>query len=571
MKKKTHEGNFVTIDIGSVSIKAVVVEISAKTKRLISVEEEKYDAPLLNREDEQSKGIVVKALKRLNERLSVYKNITVGSIYSNRELQVKILDLPQQIQAEVLEKTLNWEAKKMLSASYKDAPYSYSYKIIRNNPFSVVLSVVPDSFLKKHIDLFKSAGIKLSGLYPEVYSGTSLLGMADITGLPAVSVVNVGYVGTHLQIFSAGELKFYRYIPSGMSEMSVKPTSAELEVYSQKIRFSFDYFRAVSKLNQIDLLSFMGGGAASEGFLSYEQSYFSPTKINALDVSSGIDIAAVMSKSHNEAVSAEAKQKYILPFIPAIGGSLAASAKDSDKMNLIAQMAAREKERLYESFVNKMPIYAAVGMLLAGLVVSFGYRGIIKERMSLQYAQIAIQKQKALELKSEDEIMRDKSGRPIQILKLSGKFGKILNPVIERPDMSVALARIRILARENGVIPEEIMVKTDAEAAFINLPSSDAASNNPELKKEESETNPYLSSLEQTEIGEQELASSVAGEICVIKGLGSDASCVAEFAKRLVDASTDKQIRKGPLLRIVSIVSRQTPKGTEFLIKGVLP
>lgn len=122
MKKKTHEGNFVTIDIGSVSIKAVVVEISAKTKRLISVEEEKYDAPLLNREDEQSKGIVVKALKRLNERLSVYKNITVGSIYSNRELQVKILDLPQQIQAEVLEKTLNWKRKKCFPLLIKMLP-----------------------------------------------------------------------------------------------------------------------------------------------------------------------------------------------------------------------------------------------------------------------------------------------------------------------------------------------------------------------------------------------------------------------------------------------------------------
>ncbi|MDD3000304.1 MAG: hypothetical protein PHF29_00940 [Candidatus Riflebacteria bacterium] len=571
MKKKTHEGNFVTIDIGSVSIKAVVLEINAKTKRLVTVEEEKYAAPLLNREDEQSKVIVVKALKRIYERLSSYKNITIGALYSSRELQVKILDLPQQIQADVLEKTLNWEARKMLSASYKDAPYSYSYKIIRNNPFSVVLSVVPDSLLKKHIDLFKSAGIKLNGLYPEVYSGAALLGMADITGLPAVSVVNVGYVGTHLQIFSAGELKFYRYIPSGMSEMSAKPTAAELEVYSQKIRFSFDYFRAVSKLNQIDLLSFMGGGAASEGFLPYEQSYFSPTKINALDVSSGIDIAAVMSKAHNEAVTAEAKQNFILSFIPAIGGSLAASAGDSDKMNLIAQMTAREKERLYENFVNKMPVYAAVGIVLTALVVSFAYKGLIDEKISEQRNQIAIQKQKAIELESEGEIMKDKNGRPIQILKLSGKLGKILNPVVERPDISVALARVRILARENGITPEEILVKTEAEASFINLPASEATSNNSELKKEESETNPYLSSLEQTEMGEQELASSIDGEVCIIKGLGSDASCVAEFAKRLVDASAGKQRKKGPLLRIVSVASRQTPKGTEFLIKGVLP
>lgn len=571
MKKKTHEGNFVTIDIGSVSIKAVVVEITAKTKRLVSVEEEKYAAPLLNREDEQSKVIVVKALKRLYEKLSGYKNITIGALYSSRELQVKILDLPQQIQADVLEKTLNWEARKMLSASYKDAPYSYSYKIIRNNPFSVVLSVVPDSLLKKHIDLFKSAGIKLSGLYPEVYSGAALLGMADITGLPAVSVVNVGYVGTHLQIFSAGELKFYRYIPSGMSEMSAKPTAAELEVYSQKIRFSFDYFRAVSKLNQIDLLSFMGGGAASEGFLAYEQSYFSPTKINGLDVSSGIDIATVMSKAHSEAVSAEVKQSFIFPFIPAIGGSLAASAGDSDKMNLIAQMVARDKERLYENFVSKMPVYAAVGIILAALVISFGYKGLIDEKISEQRNKIALQKQKADAFKSEGETMKDKNGKPIQILKLSGKLGKILNPVVERPDISVALARVRILARENGITPEEIMVKTEAEAGFINLPASEATSNNPELKKEEAETNPYLSSLEQTEMGEQELSSSIDGEVCIIKGLGSDASCVAEFAKRLVDASDNKQTKKGPLLRIVSISSRQTPKGTEFLIKGVLP
>ncbi|EKD84282.1 MAG: hypothetical protein ACD_39C00136G0008, partial [uncultured bacterium] len=294
MKNTNNKGLYAAFDIGTVSIKAAIIEVTDSGKRIATIEEEALKLPADFPGEEEHRQHVIESLKSLASRLPMKECRHVSALYSNRELQVKIIELPSQVQIEQIDKILNWEAKKLLSPNFREEPYAFAYKVVRKSPYMVALAVIPQRLLERFADLFEVAGINLDSAYGEVFAADALKEIVDISGLPAMSIVNFGHSGTHLQIFAAGELRFYRFIPSGMSEMTVPPTDNELEMFAQKIRFSFDYFRAISKLNQIDSLFFMGGGAALQGALPFARTYFNPSRVNIVDTSSGIDISPIL-------------------------------------------------------------------------------------------------------------------------------------------------------------------------------------------------------------------------------------------------------------------------------------
>ncbi len=564
MKNNIQTGKFVAIDVGSISLKASVLELSDKSARLLSTIEIEYEAPSVNRDDDSSSNVIVAALKQLKEKLPISKTTQVVSLYSNRELQIKILDLPDQMETDTLEQSLTWEARKLLAPAHKEAPFTFSYKIIRNPPMSVALCVIPTSILEKHMELYKLSGIKLNGIIPEVYANTSLLKMADITGLPAVSIVNIGYFGTHLQIYSAGELRFYRYIPSGMSEMTNPPTNSELEVYTQKIRFSFDYFRAISKLNQIDLLSFLGGGAACDTLLPYAQGYFAPTKITSLDVSSMIDISNVLSSSEAENTDAQDKHKELLRFIPSVGASLSAARKDSATTNLLARFRASKRLKSKQAILSQVPLYTIVGILLITFVVASIYKEkLAKEKTRLE-GLIAQTDGEIERLKSSEEYLKESSLKDMQ---LSGKAGEIVNPLMDQVSQHILLANARILARKYKITIDEMLIKSELEAELINLESSseESGSSTSSEKSEEDDLNPYLSSMYQIELNEQDLPYAMDGKVLILKGSANMQFNVADFANKLV-----QQKDLPPLKRVKSLVVRKAKRGYKFLLKGVL-
>lgn len=470
MKKASKGELFVTIDIGSVSVKAVCLEIADKNKRLVAVAEEKYKNPIGGIDDDADKNAIIDALKNVVKSLNISKNANISACFFNREMQVKIIDLPNQIQQSQIEQTLNWEARKLLSPAFKDTPYTFAYKFIRKNSNSIALAVIPISVLEKYSDLFKSAGIKLSGIYPEVFSGMTLRPMADIAGLPAVSIVNVGYYGTHLQIFSAGELKFYRYIPSGVSELSDPPEAGDLEVFSQKIRFSFDYFRAVTKLNQIDLLCFMGGGSAVEGLLAYEQAYFAPTKIAPLDISSGIDVANAFATSQEVA---EDKQKKLLSFIPAVGIALSASSSDATSTNFLAQILLKKRTARNNAILSVAPVVVSVAILITVFTLILPRYRDLKQQIRTADANINTLNKDIENLKQE---IKDNS--KFNMVELPAKYDKIIGESIRNLQKSFynyPLSVIRYLAngKDSGIVLQEVLIKSHEEAKRINLKSID--------------------------------------------------------------------------------------------------
>lgn len=506
MKTTNKGGLYVTFDIGSVSVKAVSLEVTEKSKRLVTVVEEKFNTPIIGIEEEKDKDIIVTALKNVVQKLKISKNAKISACFYNREMQIKIIDLPQQIQSAQLEQTISWEAKKLISPSFKDAPYTYAYKIVKNNPYSIALAAIPVSILNKYIDLFKKANIKLSGIYPEVFSGIALRPMADIAGLPAVSLVNVGYSGTHLQIFSTGNLKFYRYIPSGTSELSEIPNPNELEVFAQKIRFSFDYFRAVTKLTQIDLLCFMGGGAAIEGLLSYQQAYFAPTKISPLDISSGIDIANAFTGSEE---TAEDKQKKLLAFDPAIGISLAASEEEAIKMNFLAQVLLKERAERNNKLLGIIPVIVSLAIIIGVFAFIMPKSNELTKEINNSENNIAKLNQEIENLNIEIQ-----NNKIYNKILLQPKYERVLGDSIKQLQNEFHYRPIyhvkRIAKKNNGIRLQEILIKNEDEAKLINLlPIDNITSEDEKKENETSNDNKEKITIKPTKIINNDISNDI--------------------------------------------------------------
>ena len=568
MTKKLNPGLYATIDIGTKSVKAVVIEVNDKSKRLLNAESIELAAfETFTNEDDYKKQIT-DSISKLVEKLDLTKCQKVISLFYNREFQVKLIDFPNTVKIEQLPQMLFWEAKKLLSAHYKEEEFSYSYCITRGNPLSVVLAVVPQTLLDAHMKLFENTGITPTSVYTDVFSSLALQPIIDIAGLPALSIVNFGHSGTHLNIFSAGKLKFYRFIPTGTAEMSNPPRESELEVYSQKIRFSFDYFRAVSKLTQVDALFFMGGGSAIQNVLNFEQNYFAPTKINALDVSSEIDISPIISVSFNEEVNTENSLK-LLPYVPAIGGCLADFRDDSDNLDLLTLLKNKEKEKRLAKLAQTIPLFVGIIALLIGL--SFIYYlytnkkenldNLTIEKNSIQ-SQIDINETKISSLSSQKSKYR---------IKLNPQSMKLVQPIISNKYQLSNLFIRAMSVRPKEMKLDNILIRNKSEAEQITLKAENNDENlNPGMEQEK--TSPYLSQFS-TEINEEQIKEDISGNIAIIHGYADTQEQVSRFSESLNTVSTDKIGRVIPrvLKRYISINMRKTrDKRIEFLLKGEL-
>ncbi len=560
MKQKNSNGLYVSFDIGSVSIKAVVLEINDTGQRLVSIEEEALKPLSEFPGEEEYRQQQIESLKKLATRLPLNEARRVSALFAHRELQIKILDLPSQVQQDQIDKILNWEAKKLLSPNFREEPYSYSYRIIRQNPFSVALTVIPQPLLERFTNLFESAGIPLDGSYSEVFAAHSLKEIIDISGVPALSIVNIGQTGTHLVIFAAGELRFYRFIPSGLSEMSVPPTNNELEMYSQKIRFSFDYFRAVSKLNQIDCLYFMGGGAAQPDLLPFERGYFNPTRINIVDISSGIDISPLMPDLA-ENTPAEEKQRRLLPFLPATGALLADISPESKGMNLSAQLRSKKRARRIQELARMMPLWLGI----IGAIIAIAVLVFMKNQINAELSDL----DKRLERAGHDheaisiKIAKYRAAADTGI-KMSPAFKKALEPMLKsRLTIAQALYLISQSKPENLAI-SEILVRNAAEAENIILEGSN---DQEPIEGMDTETNPeapFQSRYYSDNNDIEQLREGLNGKILIIRGTTPSHEELGKFSENLA-----KKMVMGHFKTIQ--VKKIGKAGLEFLLKGEMP
>lgn len=560
MNKAIPDGLYAAFDLGTAALKAAIIEVNNSRPRLATLEEDKIKPIGEFPSEEEYRVHLVESLQNISSRLPLKDCRKVSVLFSNREMQVKVIELPAQVQGEQIEKILNWEAKKLLSPAFRDEPYAFAYKVVRETPYSVALAVIPQRLLEKFMDLFEDAGISVDGAFAEVFSAHSLNDSVDQTGLPALSIVNFGHTGTHLQIFSAGELRFYRYIPSGMAEMSTPPKESELEMYSQKIRFSFDYFRAVSKLSQIDAVFFMGGGAAQPNILPFERTYFNPTRINIVDISSHIDISPILPEIGGASL-AEEKQRRLLPFLPAVGTILSMFSEDSAPMNLAIRLKKKRSEKRLQELSKTLPVLIAIG----GLIVILGLLFYMKTGL----------KSKLLDLEKQLDLSRiNAEATNIKIaryraaadtgIKLSPAARKTLAPVLA-DQYSIAQILFQITKNKvKGLNVTEVLIRNSVEAENINLETSQDSSSysdsNASMMADE-DKNEFLSTLSADSVGNDLYNEGLGGKILILKGTCDDNDSLAAYIESL---SKERIIR-----RLKSVVSlKRSTRQLEFLVKG---
>lgn len=571
MKKKTASGLYASIDIGSTSVKAVVVEVTDKNKRLLKAESEPLNAANSFSSEEEYNIHVSDAIAKLAKSLQLDKCKKISSLYYNRELQVKLIDLPNQVTVDQLDSVLVWEAKKLLSSHYKDKEFAFSYSVIKENPITVALAVIPQILLESHLYLYERAGIKLQAVYSDVFTADALRPIVDFAGLPALSIVNFGNTGSHLQIFSTGKLKFYRYIPTGTAEMSDPPTEGELEMYSQKIRFSFDYFRAVSKLSQVDTMYFMGGGSQFKEVIPFAQNYFAPTKVYPLDISSAIDISPVISSAMNENTTAKDSSEAILKYIPAIGACLTDLSDKAEHANLMTQLNFAENERKKEKLAQSLPIFFGIAaVIISALILGFIYyekSGILQELEQ----QVSI-------VKSEKEANAIKltSCKPQEIqhnMQLCPNSQKAVEPILQSKRALHTLFSMIMRLREPGMKITDILIRNRQEADQIALKA--------EVKDifgegfedvEEDKLAPFTSKFSSS-IAEEQIKEDFDGKIAIIRGIAENSMQISRFTEGLSTYPTDQKGKKLPraIQRVLSINTQKiSGNKIEFMMKGEL-
>ncbi|MFZ5953209.1 MAG: hypothetical protein ACOYXC_21070 [Candidatus Rifleibacteriota bacterium] len=564
MKKTPQDGLYAAFDLGSFSIKAAVVEVNNSTPRLAAIEEDNLKAIGDFPSEEEYRVYLIETLQGLASRLPLKNCRKISVLFSNREMQVKIVELPNQVQSDQIEKILTWEAKKLLSPAFRDEPFSYSYRVIKENPYTVALAVIPQRLLEKFIELFELAKIDVDAAYAEVFAAHSLEEAVDQTGLPALSIVNFGHSGTHLQIFSAGELRFYRFIPSGMSEMSQPPKDNELEMYSQKIRFSFDYFRAVSKLSQIDALFFMGGGAASPNILPFERSYFNPARINIVDISSHIDISPVLPDISGN-TPAEEKQRRLLPFLPAVGTVLAFFSGSSESMNFALRLKKKKHEKRLEELSKSVPaIMALVGIAFIAALLWYMKGNLNEELLELnKKLELARMNNEAANTKIAKYRAANDTG-----VKLSPAARKTLAPVLSKQHSMAHILFFLASSCPENLVLSEVLVRNNVEAENIsleNLQNQQTSYSEPgDASQPEENVNEFVSRLDSETGGSEQYTEGLGGKILIVRGICPSNAELASFTTGI----SEKKLCK----RLKSVVSKKkSAKQIEFLIKGELP
>jgi len=564
MKSTSNKGLYAAFDIGTAAIKAVIVEVTDTGKRLATIEDEPVKPVSDFPGDDEYRQHIIETLKTLAERLPMKECRHVSALYSNRELQVKIIELPSQVQIDQIDKILNWEAKKLLSPNFREEPYAFAYRIIRRNPYMVALSVIPQRLLERFAETFEAAGIALDSSYGEVFAADALREIVDISGLPAMSIVNFGYSGTHLQIFAAGELRFYRFIPSGMSEMTIPPGDNELEMFAQKIRFSFDYFRAISKLNQIDSLFFMGGGAALPGALPFSRNYFNPSRVNIVDTSGGIDISPILPEITDNS-PAEEKQRRLLPFIPAVGAILACLSEQSASMNLSECLKNKKRDKRMKELAKLLPLWAGIIGMLVIIILLVSMRSNMQQRLDETRKQMESARLDVEALNIKTSRLRSSLDTAI---KLSPPARKVLLPVIQNRLGVDQLLFVMAQARPDGLKIDEILIRTEGEAENIVLPTEEA-----QMPGDTGETGGYSETTPKSEFASSladdtgdsdQSGEGLLGKVIIIRGTAVSNQEISSFTGQL----TEKRI----IRRYKTISSRKArPSGLEFLIRGELP
>ncbi len=567
MKRQRPDGLYTAFDLGSFAVKAVVVERLQGRDRLTLIEEESLRPASEFATEADYRDHQVQAIRSLSARLPMKESEHIAALFNSREMQVKIAELPAQIQHDQIEGVLWFEARKLLSPNFRQDPFIMGYRLLRDSPPTALVTCIPQALLTRFTDLFDAAGVTLTGVYGEVFATYALRETQDLGAVPTLAFANVGHASTYLTIFAAGELKFYRHIPAGTSEIPEMAESQDLDVYFQKIRFSFDYFKAVSKLGQIDEIRFIGGGPGRGEFLSHAREYFAPTRTGPLDVSARLDVAAVLSPGTAALGPNEAAVR-LLPSVPAIGTLLAHLDPNCGTGDLLGRLQERRREALLGQLTTQIPLYlGSIGIVLL-LLLLLSLRSGASAELEGARQKGAIERATLDGLRLKLAGARSAAGAVSN--DLPPRDRKALAPLLKPHRTPAEVLYLTAQARPEGLTLSRIAVisrQTDASAGLEERLDQAPAAEPGTTGPAPGEAAPSLPSIDAAQPApEAEQNEELRGEILELRGLSRSPEALAAFTAALV--------RKGALRRVTAVRCRfsgASPDGAAFVVKGELP
>ncbi|MBF0407431.1 MAG: hypothetical protein HQM10_08755 [Candidatus Riflebacteria bacterium] len=538
MKKPFGDGLYAGVDIGSYSIKAVTVERKSAQDTIVKAEEvllspqsefpgdSEYYAYLSGKLDELARKVNISSCKRIT------------AIFHDREILIKFFEFPSLPQLDQLEQMLFWEAKKLLPPNIKNEQFVFSWRPVKTDNKSFALAVIPLSRFKLFLSIFENAGIKPDSLIPEAFSVLAAKDMLPKASVSAFSFINIGHQGTHINIFSENEPKFYRQVPSGVSELAEVSDASEMEVFAQKIRFSFDYFRARTKLGNIDEIYIYGGGANNKLLFDYAKSYFLPGKVEKLNLS----VKTVFPD--------ESKKDSFLPATIGILGALENLGSD----NLLESYRKMADKERFDTITRVVPsVLAAIFTTVLIVSVFFWKYSIsvklsqVKENIRLAENSINAVSEKYQSLLAENDRFRGipESARKILEIydreRLSG--AKILLLAAKSKPSGISLKRVQIL-------PSECK---SPEPFFTKEPEPDlSAETGLSEKKKEQEGNDSL-----------ELPPVIDSETVILEGTSESESLLLNYIEKILHVKLVK--------KIIEYRSVKKSGKIEFQFRGKLP
>jgi len=562
MKRHRPDGLYAAFDLGTFSVKAAVVERRQGRDVLLVLDEERLRPQSEFASETTYRDHLIQTIRALAARLPVKDCREIAGLFNSRELQTKIAELPAQVQLDQIEGILQFEGRKLLSPNFKQEPFILGYRILRDSPPTVLLTCVPQALLLKFSELFEAAGVPLTGAYSEVFASFALRTLEEAGAIPTLAFANVGHISTHLTIFAAGELKFYRHIPAGMSEIQTMAAAQDLDVYFQKIRFSFDYFRAVSKLGQIDEIRFFGGGTAQGEFLDHAREYFAPTRTALPDVSPRLDITAVMKPGIEQG-------KQLLPHVPAIGTLLAHLDQEGAHGDLLGRLLERRREASLARLTTAIPLFGGgIGLVLIIAAAMFLRSGASAQLGEARH-KTGIVRATVDQLRLKQAGSRTAAGALAD--RMSPPERQALKPLLApHPAPAELLFRVS-QSRPDGVMLNRIRLMSLTEGSQDETEEETAPTVGETAATAESEllppsVQPQPGSTGSGLAADQETNEELRGRLLEIRGTCTTPEALAGFSAALV--------RNGALSRIRSIkssFSRSSGDRSKFVLKGELP
>ncbi len=407
------------IDIGSSTVKVVVIKETPIGARLLGIGLSEISAQEKEETKEETKKTISKALKDALSQIKISaRNVT--TIFSMPSLFIKNINLPA-MPLEELKESVKWEMEQNISFPIDTAALDFlvSGETIKSGTKILDIEVVASAAIdiKEHIQIYNENHLSIEAITIPSFCIWNVFQKSNQWKQEnTIALIDIGAKNTKINIFSNNILRFNREIPfggetitnmlakelgvavyeaeelkisSGLSETSLHYSKLiePLKQLAAQIDRSFGYYKAQFHIERIDRVILYGGSAKMiniDKFLSEELSIF-------------VEIGNPLNGLLFEQKAFINLDEFTLYFALAVGAAI--NSGEVKRINLLP--AEFKRENLVEIKKNIFKSIPFLVLIVLGLI----YFNIIKEEKMLTKEKT--EKEQIINLwKSEQELQR---------------------------------------------------------------------------------------------------------------------------------------------------------------------